>query len=204
MKILRVIIVLVPFVFTGLSFSEYYQWQDENGAWHFTETPPPSNTSFDTKQTIDSSSSGTEEADTAPASDAKPMQVIPHSSEKDDNNENKPEHVMGNPSLLEQRRNFYAPVDSGAMVIERLKLAPREKKRISITASQKSYVGYYTDIPNEDRAKCGYCIKLKQEGVRTSVESPSGGQDLMPINGTINFFIENLASFPVEVEVYRQ
>ncbi|THB76508.1 MAG: DUF4124 domain-containing protein [Desulfobacteraceae bacterium] len=196
-RILGLIIFFLAFILLpAISFSDYYQWQDEQGVWHFTNTPPPESTTFDTVETVE----------TPPEPAAKPMQFIPHEPEdnQEDDFEDEDEQVVDNSSILEGRREFYLEVDKGAKIIETLQLEPKEKQRLSIQASKKTYVGYYTDIPNEDMRRCGYCIKLKQEGIRASVESPSGGQDLFPRNGTISFFIENLASFPVAVEVYRQ
>jgi hypothetical protein len=193
MKTIAYISVIVLLVFSGPCFSEYYKWQDENGVWHFTETPPPEGTAYEQGESTDT------QPPAAKSLKAVPRPVVPGNDPEDQVIRN----VVESPSPLERRREFHAEMESGFEVIDRFQLNPKQRKRLSIKATERTYVGYYSDISDEDSRRCGYCVRLKQEGIRASVESPGGGgQDLMPFGGVINFFIENLATFPIEVEVY--
>jgi glutaredoxin len=42
-------ILIIIFLFQGISFADYYKWEDEDGALHVTDYPPPKESAKNTK-----------------------------------------------------------------------------------------------------------------------------------------------------------
>ncbi|MDY6842908.1 MAG: hypothetical protein SVW57_02295 [Thermodesulfobacteriota bacterium] len=86
-------------------------------------------------------------------------------------------------------------------------LSSGEEKVITFRADEETKVGWRTSYNIEQAEKCPdrLCIRLREQGEGSSIASMFGGAlYAQPRDGKVSVVIENLASFPIKVEVYRE
>jgi len=92
-----------------------------------------------------------------------------------------------------------------ATTIEKITLKPGESKTFLIEAQAKMKIGFTPTLTSEQAKKCkNSCIKISQPG-GTSMASKYGATiGMEPKNGKIEVALENVETFPIEVELFHK
>lgn len=91
--------------------------------------------------------------------------------------------------------------------LSKFTLAPGEKKTIEVKSEKPTKVGFDNDLSMELAKSCKHsCVKMtpdKDSGYEMA-SAFGGAQELKPVKGNIQVVFENVETFPIPVEVYKE
>jgi len=152
----------------------FYQWVDENGVVRFSDSAPADLNDVEQHKDVKS----------APA----PSKTLNTDSQ------------TTQPSAT----NVLKAPDDAKEILGTYALGPYEKEEVSYDAKETTRIGFTTDVPIEKFDDCkNYGAGIIDKHSETFVKSVFGGSiDLNPKQGQIDFYVENMEDFPIQVIVY--
>lgn len=171
------------------ALAEYYKWQDGEGNWHFSETPP-GHDNFSVEDEVVS---------------AKPVDEAPPAP---DRTGPPPVSKQNGPPTKAKKTSAPRPdsrLKSDEILIGRWRVNPGSVQRFWVRAEGLVVVGFHVLAPEDAASICSNCLVLREAGGVSFVRS--GGDAYISVSsrdGRIPMQFENQSSVTVEVEAYKK